>query len=109
MHHLKYVREDYLHQSPKSLMQYEDFAFADTSEDIEGSGNFTYLNSEIEVFAGYHTIIARPKVPLNHRFIAYYLDSDNFRVQIQRQVNGVKVYSITQSILNRTRHGTCRR
>ena len=38
-----------------------DFVFADTSEDIEGSGNFTYLNSSTRIFAGYHTVITRLK------------------------------------------------
>ncbi len=76
--------------------------FADTSEDIAGSGNFTYLNSDTPAFAGYHTIIARCNSKRNYRYLAYYLDSPQFRSQIQQRVNGVKVYSITRSILNST-------
>jgi len=99
---LPFVPESYLETNPNSLMQYGDFVFADTSEDVAGSGNFTYLNSETPAFAGYHTIIARPIKPLNYRYLAYYLDSPKFRSQIQQRVNGVKVYSITRTILHST-------
>jgi len=99
---LPYVPKSYFETNPKSLMGYGDFVFVDTSEDIAGSGNFTYLNSQTVAFAGYHTIIARPIKPLNHRYVAYYFDSPQFRSQIQQRVNGVKVYSITRTILNST-------
>lgn len=102
VHQLPFVPENYLMTNPQSLMHFGDFVFADTSEDIAGSGNFTYLNSHTPAFAGYHTIIARPIWERNYRYIAYYLDSPRFRSQIQQQVNGVKVYSITRSILNST-------
>ena len=102
IHLLKCVDESYLTTAPKSLLRYGDFIFADTSEDIAGSGNFTYLNSQIKTFAGYHTVIARAVKQLNYRYIAYYFDSSHFRTQIQSLVNGVKVYSITQSILKST-------
>ena len=96
---LKCVHEDYLKSDPNSLLKKGDFLFADTSEDISGSGNFTYLNSDIPTFAGYHTVIARPKHELNSRFFAYLFDSVSFRNQIRVRVKGVKVFSITQSIL----------
>src|SRR5690554_431126 len=69
VHILKCVEEEYLNTSKRSLLKKGDFIFADTSEDIEGSGNFTYLNSDIKVFAGYHTIAAKPKCKINPRFI----------------------------------------
>ena len=96
---LKCVHEDYLKSDPNSLLKKGDFLFADTSEDISGSGNFTYLNSDIPTFAGYHTVIARPKHEINSRFFAYLFDSVSFRNQIRLRVKGVKVFSITQSIL----------
>ena len=99
---LKCVDESYLLNYPNALLKYGDFVIADTSEDIKCSGAFTYLNNHTETFAGYHTIIASSKIPINHRFIAYYFDSEPYRLQIWRNVNGVKVYSITQSILNNT-------
>ena len=101
-HSLRCVSEDYLNSSPNSLLKKGDFVFADTSEDIEGSGNFTYLNSDVPVFAGYHTIVAKPSQKFIYRYIAYFLDSIDYRTQIRRVVNGTKVYSITQSILKGT-------
>lgn len=101
-HELKCVDEAFLKVSPKSLLKYGDFIYADTSEDIEGSGNFTFLNSNEIVFAGYHTVIARPNEDIRHRYTAYLLDSISFRNQIRRKVKGVKVYSITNNILKDT-------
>lgn len=99
---LRSVSEDYLDKSASSLLSQGDFIFADTSEDLEGSGNFTYLNSNERVFAGYHTVIARPCSDLHVRYIAYLLDSISYRLQIRKSVKGVKVFSITQSILKAT-------
>lgn len=99
VHPLKCVSEEYLRNNQKSLVNQDDFIFADTSEDLEGSGNFTYLNFDGTVFAGYHTIIGKPKNQINSRFLAYVLDSFPFRNQVRTQMKGVKVYSITQSIL----------
>ena len=97
---LKCVDESYLINSKNSLIAKGDFIFADTSEDLEGAGNFTHLSGEIQVFAGYHTIIARLISENNYyRFIAYLLDSQSFRKQIRLAVKGVKVFSITQAIL----------
>jgi type I restriction enzyme S subunit len=102
IHILRCADIKYLQTNPKSLIKYGDFVFADTSEDIAGSGNFTYLNSNTQAFAGYHTIIARPNKAMNYRYLAFFFDSLLFRKQIQQNVNGVKVYSITRSILNDT-------
>ena len=99
IHKLKCVEEEYLLSNLKALINNGDFVFADTSEDIEGSGNFTYLKSDDEIFAGYHTIIAKPKFKIESRFFAYEFESESFRNQIRTKVKGVKVYSITQSIL----------
>jgi len=99
IHKLKCVEEDYLESNPKALISNGDFVFADTSEDIEGSGNFTYLKSENKIFAGYHTVVAKPKFEIESRFFAYIFESESFRNQIRTKVKGVKVYSITQSIL----------
>ena len=99
IHPLRFVPEDYLQTNPNSLLNKGDFIFADTSEDLDGSGNFTYLNSNETVFAGYHTVIARPKKNIESRFFAYEFDSPNFRNQVRTKMKGVKVFSITQSIL----------
>ncbi len=102
IHPLKCVTSSYLETHQKSLIKKGDFVFADTSEDIVGSGNFTYLNSNMSVFAGYHTIIAIPQIKFKSRFVAYYFETLNFRNQIRSQVSGTKVYSITQAILKFT-------
>ncbi|HGN9466928.1 TPA: restriction endonuclease subunit S [Providencia stuartii] len=98
-HILKCVNEEYLKTSSYALLSKGDFVFADTSEDIDGSGNFTQLISDERVFAGYHTVIVRPNLKNHYRFIAYLFDSAEFRIQIQDAVKGVKVFSITQAIL----------
>lgn len=98
-HNLKCVPEAYLNKSLSSLLQKGDFIFADTSEDLKGSGNFTHLVNTEAVFAGYHTIIAKPLDPKTSRFFAYLFESKEFRSQIQLAVKGVKVFSITQAIL----------
>jgi len=99
IHSLKCVSESYLEKNRGSLLKNGDFIFADTSEDIEGSGNFTYLNSDLQTFAGYHTIICRSKNDIFSRFFAYEFESLTFRNQIRSKVKGVKVYSITQGLL----------
>ncbi|AQQ00643.1 restriction endonuclease subunit S [Pseudoalteromonas aliena] len=98
-HPLKCVGEEYVKTSPYALLQNGDIVFADTSEDIDGSGNFTQLVSDEQIFAGYHTIIARPFDRECRRFYAYLLDSKELRTQIRHAVKGVKVFSITQAIL----------
>jgi type I restriction enzyme S subunit len=100
---LRCVDKKYLKTGRDSLLVYGDFLFADTSEDIEGSGNFTYLNSKEETFAGYHTIIVRVIDKLDYRYIAYLFDSIQFRNQIRDKVWGIKVYSITKQILKNTK------
>ncbi len=99
---LKCVDEKYVDTSTESLLKYGNFVFADTSEDIEGSGNFTYLSGNTRVFAGYHTIIARPVANIVHRYIAFLFDSIDYRTQIRSEVTGIKVYSITKTILKDT-------
>jgi len=102
-HVLKCVNEGYRKSSPKSLIYEGDFVFADTSEDIEGSGNFTQLvDYECDIFAGYHTVIVRPSTESYHRFLAYVCDSISYRNQIRQRVKGVKVFSITKGLLKNT-------
>ena len=79
-----------------------DFVFCDTSEDLEGSGNFTILNDEQLVAAGYHTIVAKTKIECDSRYLAYLFTSDYWRFQVRSRVYGIKLFSITQSILKTT-------
>ena len=96
---LKCVAKEYSDAFGNCLLNEGDFVFADTSEDYEGSGNFSYLNQGEPAFAGYHTIIARPLTAVNSRFFAYVFDSVPHRLQIQITVKGVKVFSISQDVL----------
>lgn len=102
VHALKCVSEQYLASFQDSLLLKGDLVFADTSEDVDGSGNFTQLISDQPVFAGYHTIIVRPNNRQSCRFYAYLFDSKELRTQIRHAVKGVKVFSITQAILRGT-------
>jgi type I restriction enzyme S subunit len=99
VHDLKCVSENYLKTDLNALLKKGDLVFADTSEDIEGSGNFTQLVSDGDVFAGYHTVIAKPLDRQCYRFYAYLIDSLELRTQVRHAVKGVKVFSITQAIL----------
>ena len=101
-HQLKCVSLEYVDKFSKSLLEFGDFVFADTSEDIEGSGNFTQLIADQVVFAGYHTVIARPIKNHHYRYLAYLFDSVAFRNQVRRLVKGVKVFTISQAILKNT-------
>ncbi|ELP5721055.1 restriction endonuclease subunit S [Enterobacter asburiae] len=99
IHKLKYVNNAHLKNDKNSLLIKGDIIFADTSEDVEGAGNFSQLTTDSSIFAGYHTIIARPKERQNYRFLAYLFDCQELRSQIKHAVKGVKVFSITQAIL----------
>ena len=101
-HNLKCVDVKYLKTSPDSLLSKGDFIFADTSEDIDGSGNFTQLVSDETLFAGYHTVVVRPNPDNYYRFLAYLFDSPEYRTQVRDAVKGVKVFSVTQAILKNT-------
>jgi len=96
----RHVSLDYLESSPQCIVKKDDFLFADTSEDIEGSGNFVRIDNEDIVFAGYHTIVARNQMPQNGHFLSYLFQSRLWKYQIWTQVHGVKVFSVSRGILN---------
>lgn len=96
---LKCVPAEYLETEPSSCISYGDFVFADTSEDLEGVGNFTHVSGLEPLFAGYHTIIYSLDSDVSSRFLAYCLESFAFRTQLRMGVKGVKVFSVTQEIL----------
>lgn len=91
---VRYVSPNYIKSHPQCLLNKGDFVFADTSEDIEGSGNFAFNDYKDSIFAGYHTVVARPKDLSFPKYHAYLFQSLNWKSQIQSLVNGVKVYSI---------------
>lgn len=96
---LKSVPVEYLETDPSACVKYGDFVFADTSEDLDGVGNFTHVSGMEPLFSGYHTIIYSLDSEVSSRFLAYCLDSFAFRTQLRMGVKGVKVFSVTQEIL----------
>ncbi|MCQ2255505.1 MAG: restriction endonuclease subunit S [Bacteroidaceae bacterium] len=75
-----------------------DFIFADTSEDLDGCGNCAYIDRE-GIYAGYHSLVARPFDNTISKYWAYLFQSALWRSQIRSNVYGIKVFSITQTIL----------
>ena len=98
---IRFVSEDYLQSNSSSLVNKGDFIFADTSEDLDGCGNCVYVDKEMTLFAGYHTIIAFSK-STNNRYLAYLFKTNGWRSQIRSRVSGVKLFSISKKILANT-------
>ena len=98
-HLTRRVSKDYLDTHPQCLLRQNDFVFADTSEDIDGSGNFAFNDYPQNIFAGYHTLVARPKDLLYPQYYAFLFQSNRWKSQIRSLVNGVKVYTINKRIL----------
>lgn len=100
---LRYVPETYLIESPTCLVKKGDIIFADTSEDLEGCGNGVYIDKHMQLFAGYHTIIAQVQdIRGITKYLSYLFLTGAWRLQIRSMVNGVKLYSIPQKLLKRT-------
>ena len=94
---IRYVAENLIDE--KSLLQEGDFVFADTSEDFEGVGNCIYIDSSNEVYAGYHTVVARClDESICTKYFAFLFLTDIWRSQLRKNANGTKVYSVTQKM-----------
>lgn len=92
-----------LTQGKENTLAYKgDFLFADTSEDFEGCGNSVCIDTEEPIYAGYHTILAKKNNQENDSYLAYLFACSRWRGQLRSMVNGVKVFSITQSLLRST-------
>lgn len=96
---IRYVSGEYLENYSSSLVQKGDFIFADTSEDLNGCGNCVYVDQDMQLFAGYHTVILRAKENRDNRYLSYLFQTDAWRMQIRKQCTGVKLFSITNTIL----------
>lgn len=100
---IRFVPESYLKTDKQALTQEGNFIFADTSEDLSGVGNCAFVNTTETLFAGYHSIIARPKDNnMYPKYFAYLFLTDIWRDQIRAKVMGVKVFSISQKLLRDT-------
>ena len=99
---IKYVPEIFLENNNASLVKKGDIIFADTSEDLEGCGNCIYIDRDMLLYAGYHTIIAKNISTYINRYFSYLFQTDCWRSQIRKMVNGVKLFSIPQKLLSST-------
>ena len=101
---LRFVPLTYLESDGNCLLKEDDFVFADTSEDLEGLGNCVYVDRQDKIFAGYHTIIFRPyddhRSEAIFRYLAYLFKTDVWRSQFRAKAFGIKVYSLSQRLLN---------
>lgn len=95
----RYVSYNYLSSNINSLVEKGDFIFADTSEDIEGAGDFVYVDKKDVIFAGYHSIILRHRHKDENKYLAYLFLTNEWKSQIQSRVCGIKVFSISRGIL----------
>lgn len=95
----RFVDGLYLTTNPQCLVQKGDFIIADTSEDKEGCGNCAYIDTDNQVFAGYHTITLNSKKKNDNKYLAYLFLTDSWRSQIRMRVSGVKLFSISKRIL----------
>ncbi len=94
---IRYVAETLIDE--KSLLQEADFVFADTSEDLDGVGNCIYIDSSNEIYAGYHTLVARCfDEHICTKYFAFLFLTDIWRSQLRKNANGTKVYSVTQKM-----------
>lgn len=96
---IRYIPNSFVKGSTISKVSKGDFIFADTSEDYEGCGNCVYIDMDYSLYGGYHTIVYKTKTQEN-KFLAYLFKTDCWRYQIRSRVSGVKVFSITQSIIS---------
>ena len=88
--------------SEPSLVYPGDFAFADTSEDLDGCGNCVYNSSSIAFYGGYHTIVLHSKDSGDHKYLAYLFKTDPWRLQIRSRLTEVKLFSVSQKVLKKS-------
>ena len=98
----RYVDAEYLTSNPSALVHQGDFIFADTSEDVDGCGNCCYVDKEMQLFAGYHTVVLSAANRQDNSYLAYLFRTDAWRSQIRRELVEVKVYSISRKVLRKT-------
>ncbi|MBM6908861.1 restriction endonuclease subunit S, partial [Collinsella intestinalis] len=100
---LRFIPASRVLGSESSKLRRGDVVFADTSEDVEGIGNAALIDTDGDVYAGYHTVTCRPdQKSLSGRYLAYLARTDAWRYQLRNLAMGVKVFSITQAILRKS-------
>lgn len=100
--HIPYVNDDVIVKS--DYLKNGDIIFADTAEDYTVGKAIEIINIQaIPVTSGLHTIPFRPKSGIFvNRFLGYYVNSTDYRRQLQPLIQGIKVYSISKTALCKT-------
>lgn len=96
---IRFVPNEITNGGDTSKVYVGDFIFADTSEDLDGCGNCVYVDKEIGLYAGYHSVVAHSKRKKSNLYLAYLFLTNCWRSQIRCRVSGIKVFSISQSII----------
>ena len=99
---IRFVPNEIVEGGNSSRVHIGDFIFADTSEDLDGCGNCVYVDKECGLYAGYHSVVAFSKRKESNKYLAYLFLTNCWRSQIRCRVSGIKVYSISQSIIKQT-------
>lgn len=99
---IRYVPRKLTLHGTTAKLRCGDLIYADTSEDVRGIGNAVFIDNSNEIFAGYHTLICHPDgTTLLGHYLAFLSQSDWWRAQLRSIAMGVKVFSITQSLMSR--------
>lgn len=89
--------------SSSSYLQNGDIVFADTAEDYAvGKATEIIGASHHKALSGLHTIPCRPYDRFAPMYLGYYFNSYQFRSQIYRMIQGIKVSSISKSEIIKT-------
>lgn len=99
---IKYIPDSLIQDKEGAKVKKGDYIFADTSEDLEGCGNCIYVNEDIDLYAGYHTTLLKNQSLKHGLYFAYLFTSAPWRSQIRRKVKSVKLFSVSQGILNQS-------
>ena len=85
------------------LLQDGDIIIADTAEDFTvGKATEVENVDEIKVVSGLHTIPCRPKIKFSPRYLGYYVNSPAYHNQLIPFIQGVKVSSISKTLIKKT-------
>ncbi len=100
--HIPYINDDVIVKS--DYLKNGDIIFADTAEDYTVGKAIEIINIQaIPITSGLHTIPFRPKSGIFvNRFLGYYVNSTDYRRQLQPLIQGIKVYSISKTALCKT-------
>ena len=87
----------------EALLQDGDIVIADTAEDYTVGKATEIENSDVsKVVSGLHTIPCRPKMRFSSRYLGYYINSPAYHNQLIPFIQGVKVSSISKTLIRNT-------